>query len=78
MIIDLILDRKAGAEYIQEEFYNNVADYGITWPGLAEPILEAMNHGTEKDVKKALCHYIEEAGYNMDICKYINSVEWIY
>lgn len=78
MIIDLILDRRDGAEYIQEEFYNNVADYGITWPDLAGPILEAMNHGSEKDVKKALCNYIEEAGYNMDICKYINSVEWIY
>lgn len=78
MIIDLILDRRAGAEYIQEEFYNNVSDYGITWPALSGPILEAMNHGTEKDVKKALCGYIEEAGYNMEICDYINSVEWIY
>lgn len=78
MIIDLILDRKAGAEYIPEEFYNNVVDYSSTWPELAGPIIEAMSHGTEKEVKKALCGYIEEAGYNMDICKYINSVEWIY
>lgn len=73
MIIDLILDRKDGEEYTAEQFYRDVFDYGeIGWD-----ITRAMDEGEEEDVKKALKKYIVEQGYNIEICKYIDSEEWL-
>lgn len=77
MIIDLILDRKDGYKYNPKEFYNEVMDYGDTWPELANPITYAMDTGTDDDVKRELCGYVIKCGYNPKICDYINSVEWL-
>lgn len=86
MIIDLILDRKEGKnrivkngklyttnEYNAKRFYNEVMSYGqIGWE-----IAEAMDSGDNKDVQKALAHYIVDNNYNPDIIKYIQANKWI-
>lgn len=77
MIIDLILDRRAGDAYNARDFYCDVLQYRETWPDLSDPITKAMDGGTEKDVKEALCSYVRAAGYNPEICDYINSVNWL-
>lgn len=71
MIIDKILDRKDGQKYNDKKFYNEVTEYGNAF------IANALDTGTEQDVKKALCDYIISQDYNPDICNYINSVKWI-
>ena len=77
MIIDLILDRRAGDEYDPRRFYAEVSDYGEIWPDLAYPIARAMDGGDEAEVKAALCDYIECNGYPEDIAEYVNSVKWL-
>lgn len=77
MIIDLILDRRAGDDYNPRDFYFSVMQYGEIWPDIAFPITKAMDEGTEEEVKKELCRYVREQGYNPKICRYINSVSWL-
>jgi hypothetical protein len=73
MIIDLIIDRKNGHEYKAGDFYRELMCYDkIAWP-----ITRALDEGEEPDVRKALCDYIMEQGYKLDICDYINSVDWL-
>ena len=64
MIIDLILDRKDGVEYDPKEFYTQVREYEEEFNNRYDDISRALDSGTEKDVKKALCHYIKNNGYN--------------
>lgn len=73
MIIDLILDRKDGEEYNARDFYYACLHYGE----VGDDITRALDSGTEKDVKKALCDYVIDNDYNKNICKYINSVNWL-
>ena len=75
MIIDLILDRKEGygTPYNTREFYNDVTAYE---EGTDYKISRALDGGSEKDVKKALCEYVM-GEYNPKICNYINSVSWL-
>ena len=73
MIIDLILDRKDGVHYEPARFYYGVMDYGEVGFG----ITAAMDGGTEEDVKRELCKYIKDNEYNMELCEYINSVNWL-
>lgn len=77
MIIDLILDRKDGDVYSPREFYEEVQEYGDVFYGIAWNIARAMDGGTEEDVKRELCRYVIEHGYNPQICEYINSVNWL-
>ena len=77
MIVDLILDRKDGVVYDAYRFYTDVQDYGTVFGDLAWNIARAMDEGTEEDVKRELCRYIKEQGYNPEICEYINSVNWL-
>ena len=77
MIIDLSLDRRDGVAYDPVLFAFDVNDYSQTWPDLAGPILAALSSKCEQTVKQALCGYIQTAGYNPDICDYINSVNWL-
>lgn len=63
MIIDEILDRKAGRPYNAKAFYNYCLDY---FDGLGDTITRAMDGGTNGDVQEALCGYI-----------YVRSVNWI-
>lgn len=79
MIIDCILDRKFddengfSADYSPSKFYHDIIRY--EWVHV--PITAAMDYGKETDVKKALCAYIDEQGYNPEIKDYINAVCWL-
>lgn len=73
MIIDLIIDRKYGVPYNAGQFYRDTFDYGEVGFG----ITAAMDGGTEEDVKRELCKYIKDNEYNMELCEYINSVNWL-
>ena len=73
MIIDLILDRKDGIEYNAHNFYNDCVAYGEVGHG----ITYAMDYGSEEDVKAALKQYLVDNDYNLEIGKYIDSVEWL-
>lgn len=77
MIIDLILDRKAGISFNTKDFYNNVRDYESYNFGSDGYISLAIDYGEEDDVKKVLCRYIDDNGYNPDIKNYIHSVLWL-
>ena len=83
MIIDLILDRKDNAEfngidtYNAHDFYIECMEYNGIFKGIADGITSAMDYGTEEDIKKELCNYIINNGYNEKICDYINSVSWL-
>ena len=74
MIIDLILDRKGGTPYNAREFYNDVMAYE---EGTDYNISRALDGGSEKDVRKALCDYIINNDYNLKVCNYINRVNWL-
>lgn len=73
MIIDKILDRKAGDAYEPRHFYIDCIEYGP----VGEQIAAAMDGGSEEDVKEAICKYIIDNEYNPEICDYVNSVEWL-
>lgn len=75
MIIDEILDRKDGASYNPQDFYDYVSHQLDVLN--SEDIARALDSGTEEDVKKALCEYVKMGGYNPIICDYINSVNWL-
>ena len=78
MIIDLILDRKDSNIYDAYTFYNDIFNYyQIDKDIYCENILNALDNGTNENVQKALCDYIKDNEYNLTICDYINSVEWI-
>lgn len=74
MIVDRILDRKDGTPYNAKELYDYCKDVG---EGIGDDIVDALDYKTEEEVKDALCNYIVAQGYNLDICDYIRSVNWI-
>lgn len=76
MIIDLILDRQDGTEYIPSIFYNDVREYENIF-NLGSHISLALDYGTEADVKRALCGYIDSNNYNPEIKNFINNVDWL-
>lgn len=79
MIIDLILDRKDYIEidkvdtYDAKQFYNNVMAYGEVGYG----ITRALDCGSEQDVKRELYRYLVNNDYNLEIKKFIDSVQWL-
>lgn len=76
MIIDLILDRRAGDPYNPREAYRYIQEEeSIFFDDF--PISRAMDGGEEEDVKEALCNYVDSQGYPHEICDYINSVNWL-
>ncbi len=77
MIIDLILDRKDGDPYNPKTFYNNIMEYNKVFNNSFEYISKAMNEGTDYDVKKALCKYILDNDYNIEIMKFVLKSKWI-
>lgn len=76
MIVDFILDRQDGVKYNAREFYDYVREEESIFD-FNTSISYAMDELEEEDVKKCLCDYIKDNGYNLAICDYINSVEWI-
>lgn len=78
MIIDLILDRKDGYAYDPKEFYDEVTEYASDFDAnYMRDIARALDSGTNKDIQKALCKYIDIESYNPKIKDYINSVNWL-
>jgi len=92
MIIDLILNRKDGqnltgntkggmvetsGKYNSKQFYNNLMDYYNIFPDIVEPIVEAMDNGTEKEVKRELFKYVVDNDYGFEVCGYVVSVDWL-
>lgn len=82
MIIDLILDRKdddtvfteyGNKPYTAKRFYRQLVEYGE----IGFDIQRAFDDGTEQDIKRELCRYIDEQKYNPEIKNYINSVTWL-
>ena len=79
MIIDLILDRKDNEvfdgvdTYNANDFYFDCLAYG----NIGDDITEAIDYGTEAQVKCALCKYIDVNEYNPEIKDYINSKNWL-
>lgn len=82
MIIDVILDRKDAEEegdlssYDPEEaksdflYYADFFGFGY--------VKEAVESGDEEKMKTALVRYVaEEYGDNIDIKKYVRSVDWL-
>lgn len=67
----------AAAPYDAGAFYREVREYDRIFNGIGLDILRALDYGTESDVKKALCNYINAGGYNPEICDYINAVDWL-
>lgn len=78
MLIDAILDRKYEREngifrYDPRELYN----YINGWAGnIYDSVAHAMDEGTEEDVKKSLCDYIDTE-YPAHIKNFVNSVDWL-
>ncbi len=74
MIIDKILDTRAGVPYDFYEdgryIYDEAQIFGFDY------IIDAFDGGTNKDCQKALCRYIDENNYNPDIKKFVNSFNW--
>lgn len=60
--------------YNARAFYHRVMDYANM--GGVE-IARALDGGTEADVKRTLCEYIDRNEYNPEIKDYINAVEWL-
>ena len=83
MIIDRILDRKFDIEngykdeYKARNFYFDCMGYSQVFNHAFDYITIAMDYGTEEDVKKALCKYIDNNEYNPKIKDFIKSVEWL-
>ena len=78
MIIDLILDRRAGVSYFPADFYFSVLQYRRLTPEDSDRITRAMDGESENAVRAALCTYCANNGYFVpDIINYINSVAWL-
>jgi len=77
MIIDCILDRKDGMKYNPKAFYNKVMEYYNSFPEITGKIANALDNGTNENIRYELCMYIKYNEYNNDICSYILTKDWI-
>lgn len=78
MLIDAILDRRDDRNdgiynYNPKRFYDYINGFGIE---SYDRVAHAMDEGTEEDVKKALCDYIDTE-YPAHIKDFVNSVDWL-
>lgn len=74
MIIDKILDRRAGSRYTVASM-RYLYDEAMLFHFF--PLARALDGGEERDIKRELCAYIDAGGYNPAIKEYVNSVEWL-
>lgn len=81
MIVDYILDRKCDEdngiyEFNARDFYNYVSEEESVF-GFKPSIARALDCGTNADVQKRLCQYLDNGNYNPAIKDYVNSKNWI-
>ena len=73
MIIDEILDYKDNAtnkidiQYIYDEAKIFNFDY----------IINAIDNGNNKDIQNAICEYIKNNNYNLDICDFVKTIKFV-
>ena len=77
MIIDIILERHDDENsgifaYRARDFYEAVTGYGKS----GEHIARALDGGTEEDVKREVCAYLDANGYNPRIKDYVSARMW--
>lgn len=83
MIIDCILDRYDGVAYDPYDFMNAMRGYR----GIGVDIADELNFAfvrayrgesnPDSNVKKALKKYVINNGYNLAICDFIDSADWV-
>lgn len=75
MIIDKICDAMDG-DYTPRDFYEYVSEseafFNSEWP-----ISRAMDSGTNADVQRELCNYIDANLYSPEIKTFINKFTWV-
>lgn len=76
MIIDLILDRYNNTAYNAHDFYIDVLDYENI-DSLGHNISIALDYGSNEDVQKAICDYIDRNEYNANIKRFVCAVDWL-
>lgn len=78
MIIDLILDRRDGVPY-DDAFEKCAYLYEEAQIFHFDELAQALDGGTESDVRNALCRYVDANGYGHipGIKEYIRSVRWL-
>lgn len=81
MIIDYILDRKCNEDngiydFNARDFYNYVSEEESIF-SFTPSIAHLLDTGTNKQVQKRLCEYIDNGEYNPAIKDYVNSKNWI-
>lgn len=76
MIVDIILDRRAGSDYSPLHIlrYTDRRVYGDCFQYIQDAFLDEDNN----NVQLALCRYIDDQGYNPNIKQYIWSVDWLH
>lgn len=81
MIIDMIIERQNGLEYDPKEFYEYVTkEEQIFFEDTSDNLISisrSMDTLKELDVKKELCWYIINQGYNPTLCDFVMSVDWL-
>lgn len=81
MIIDVILDRRGYEKkdgdlgWWNREHLRDIYDYAMEF-GFHD-LARAVDGGTEQDIRRELCRYIDTQKYNPGIKKYIRSVKWL-
>ena len=77
MIIDKILDAAEGS-YDARDFYNYAMEHeSIFDPSDEYPISTALDSGSNDDVRRELCRYIDNNDYNKNIKRFVNKFNWI-
>lgn len=75
MIVDYILETMESPKtYDARDFYNYIMDDVFEE---FRYIAAALDCGSNEDVQKALCKYLDTQGYNPEIKKFVNAFDWL-
>lgn len=73
MIIDTILDRRAGIPYFASD--RDYIRYEAVIFDLID-LIRAIDERNESAARNALCTYIENGNYPLELCDYVKSNNW--
>lgn len=76
MIIDRICDRRDGVAYNPRDFYYYLMEAEAN-DYYSQRISAALDGGENSDVQNALCEYIRDNGYALELCGYVYKKDWI-